>query len=108
MAAAAVLYGQAGGSWVMFLLLFFVPDVSFAGYLGGPRVGAVIYNMVHSYAAPLAATLVLLVAGSSLTLPLIWFAHIGFDRALGYGLKYPSSFHDTHLGRIGREKAPRG
>lgn len=108
MAAAAVLYGQAGGSWVMFLLLFFVPDVSFAGYLGGLRVGAVIYNMVHSYAAPLAATLVLLVAGSSLTLPLIWFAHIGFDRALGYGLKYPSSFHDTHLGRIGREKAPRG
>jgi hypothetical protein len=79
-----------------------------AGYLGGPRVGAAVYNLVHSYAAPLAATLLLLLTGSPLTLPLIWFAHIGFDRALGYGLKYPSSFHDTHLGRIGRERAPRG
>jgi hypothetical protein len=31
---------------------------------------------------------------------LIWIAHIGVDRALGYGLKYPSSFKDTHLQRV--------
>ena len=35
-------------------------------------------------------------------LALIWIAHIGLDRALGYGLKYATGFGDTHLGRIGR------
>ncbi|MCS4316879.1 hypothetical protein M2407_001178 [Serratia sp. BIGb0234] len=34
---------------------------------------------------------------------LIWGAHIGFDRALGYGLKYASGFADTHLGGLGRK-----
>jgi hypothetical protein len=34
-------------------------------------------------------------------LALIWLAHIGIDRALGYGLKYASGFGFTHLGRIG-------
>lgn len=33
----------------------------------------------------------------------IWCAHIGFDRALGYGLKYAEGFGFTHLGRIGRK-----
>ena len=28
--------------------------------------------------------------------------HTGMDRLAGYGLKYPTSFSDTHLGRIGR------
>jgi hypothetical protein len=31
---------------------------------------------------------------------LIWFAHIGMDRTVGYGLKYPTSFKDTHLQRV--------
>ncbi|MEF9606012.1 DUF4260 family protein, partial [Paracoccus sp. PXZ] len=39
-----------------------------------------------------------LIAGGGL-----WLAHVGFDRVLGYGLKLPSGFRDTHLGRIGRE-----
>jgi hypothetical protein len=26
------------------------------------------------------------------------------DRLAGYGLKFPTSFHDTHLGRIGRRQ----
>jgi hypothetical protein len=38
------------------------------------------------------------IAGS---VALIWLAHIGFDRALGYGLKYKAGFGFTHLGRIG-------
>ena len=33
-----------------------------------------------------------------LQISLIWFAHIGFDRALGYGLKFPLGFRVTHLG----------
>jgi hypothetical protein len=31
---------------------------------------------------------------------LIWFAHIGTDRFLGYGLEYPTRFKDTHLQRV--------
>lgn len=102
---ATYLYDQAGGSWLAFLLLFLVPDVSFAGYLAGPRVGAVVYNVAHSYVGPLALVAILLMSGLELPLTLVWVAHIGFDRALGYGLKYPSAFGDTHLGRIGRAVA---
>lgn len=99
---AAYLYARAGASWPVFALLFLVPDVSFAGYLAGPRVGAAIYNVAHSYVAPLLLAATLLIVGGELTVVLIWSAHIGFDRALGYGLKYPSGFGDTHLARIGR------
>jgi hypothetical protein len=87
----------------VFAVLFFAPDVSFAGYLAGPRVGAALYNVAHSYVAPLALATTLLALGAGPNLVLVWAAHIGFDRALGYGLKYPSGFGDTHLGRIGRQ-----
>jgi uncharacterized protein DUF4260 len=96
------LYPQQGGSWLVFAALFFAPDVSFAGYLAGPRLGAAIYNAAHSYVGPLILAVTLLSVGAGMTLPLIWGAHIGFDRALGYGLKYPAAFRDTHLGLIGR------
>jgi hypothetical protein len=36
-----------------------------------------------------------------LSIAMIWLAHIGIDRALGYGLKYATGFGFTHLGRIG-------
>jgi uncharacterized protein DUF4260 len=99
------LFAQQGGSWLVFAALFFAPDISFAGYLAGPRVGAAIYNVAHSYVGPLILAATLLSLGTGLTLVLVWTAHVGFDRALGYGLKYPTAFGDTHLGRIGR--APR-
>jgi hypothetical protein len=101
---AAYAYRDLGGSWVLFGALFFVPDVSFAGYLAGPRAGAAVYNAAHSYAGPLLCALALFLAAATARLPLvlIWAAHVGFDRALGYGLKYPTAFQDTHLGRIGR------
>ena len=83
-------------------MLFFVPDVSFAGYLAGPRIGAALYNVAHNYVGPLILAATLLNAGAELTLALVWGAHIGFDRALGYGLKYPSAFGDTYLGRTGQ------
>jgi hypothetical protein len=73
-----------------------------AGYLAGPRTGAAIYNVAHSYIGPAMLAVALLNSGAPLILPLVWGAHIGFDRVLGYGLKYPSAFSDTHLGRIGR------
>ena len=110
-AAALLLYAHSGASWKLFLALILVPDLSFAFYLFGPRAGAVAYNTAHSTVGAFALALVsqsgLSIAGlgsASALFPvaLIWFAHVGFDRALGYGLKYASGFGDTHLGAIGR------
>ena len=99
---AITLYAHLSGSWLVFAALFFVPDVGLAAYLAGPRIGAAIYNAAHSYLGPLIAAGTLLSTGTEPAPALVWAAHIGFDRALGYGLKYPTAFSDTHLGRIGR------
>jgi hypothetical protein len=104
LAAAVGLYAHAGFSWPIFALLFLSPDLSMFAYFAGPRAGAAGYNLVHTYLPALALAL----AGFFASLPvatacgLIWIAHVGFDRALGYGLKYSTGFGDTHLGRIGR------
>jgi len=102
--AALALYADAGFSWAMFALLILAPDLAMLGYVAGPRAGALTYNAAHSCVLALATALAGHLSGSAAVtaVGLIWLAHIGFDRALGYGLKYPSGFHDTHLGRIGR------
>lgn len=102
LAASVVLYGLVGGSWWLFALLLLVPDGAMLGYLAGPRVGAVVYNVFHGYPLPAALGVSGLVAGAPLVtaVALVWFAHIGMDRVLGYGLKYASGFKDTHLGRV--------
>lgn len=102
--AATVAYGQSGSGWGLFAAAFLLPDLTMLGYLAGPRAGAAAYNAGHSYLGP---ALLLGLAGTLggpgvVPLALIWFAHIGFDRLLGYGLKHTSGFRDTHLGRIGR------
>ncbi|MBS0535634.1 MAG: DUF4260 domain-containing protein [Proteobacteria bacterium] len=104
LAIAALLYGRTGEPWWLFAVLFFAPDLSFAGYLGGPRLGAIVYNAAHTLIGPAALGVVALLLADHLliALALIWAAHIGFDRALGYGLKYGAGFGFTHLGRIGR------
>ncbi len=101
----AIAYAQVSGDWKLFAMLFLTPDLSFIAFLFGPRIGAVAYNAVHSTTGPLALGLaaVLLAQPLALSIALIWLAHVGFDRALGYGLKYASGFSDTHLGRIGRK-----
>ena len=73
------------------------------GYLAGSRWGGRIYNAIHSYVTPatLAIIALLLHAAGSLPFALIWVNHIGVDRLLGYGLKYPAGFGWTHLGRQG-------
>jgi hypothetical protein len=102
-----VLYTVWDGSWWVFAILFFAPDLSFLAYLSGARTGALVYNVAHSYMAPV--TLMTLgfglAAPLTLSIAMIWLAHIGFDRALGYGLKYAAGFTFTHLGRIGRNAA---
>jgi hypothetical protein len=103
-AAMLVLYATWGGSWWIFAILFLAPDLSFAAYLIDPRTGALVYNAAHSYMAPVALLTLGFGFGEPLILSIamIWLAHIGIDRALGYGLKYTAGFGFTHLGRIGR------
>jgi len=90
--------------WGWFAGLFLLPDLAFIGYAAGPRVGALCYNATHSTlgAGGLLAWSLLQNHALGLSLALIWLAHIGFDRALGYGLKYAEAFGYTHLGCIGR------
>ena len=99
-----LLYYIWDGDWLVYAVLFFIPDLSFAAYLSGPRFGALVYNALHSYLAPMAMMTTGFAAAEPLILSIamIWLAHIGFDRALGYGLKYGSGFGSTHMGRIGK------
>jgi len=104
MAAATAAYFITGGNPWLFALLFFTPDISFAAYALNAKAGAAVYNAVHSYILPV----LLGGAGWLLGIDLLWqfalvlTAHAGFDRSLGYGLKYASAFNHTHLGVIGR------
>lgn len=102
--AAMLFYSKQGGGWDTFAMFFFMPDISFMGYLAGPRTGAITYNAAHSYIGAVASLMAgfLLPSPTFLHVGIIWCAHIGFDRALGYGLKYSSGFGFTHLGLIGR------
>jgi hypothetical protein len=107
-AGMVLLYAVWGGSWWVFALLFLVPDLSFIAYLADAKSGAVVYNAAHSYMLPVALMTLGFALPEPLTLSIamIWLAHIGIDRALGYGLKYKAGFGFTHLGRIGRKTAP--
>ena len=106
-AGMTMLYALWDGSWWVYAILFLAPDLSFAGYLAGPKAGAIIYNAAHSYLGPVALMTLGLAMAAPLTLSIamIWLAHIGIDRALGYGLKYQAGFVFTHLGKIGKGAA---
>ncbi len=100
-------YHGASFSWWAAVLIFLAPDLTFAGYLLGPKRGAIAYNLLHTYAFGA----VILCIGYGIANPLVislgalWLAHSGFDRVLGYGLKSPEGFEITHLGKIGKSKA---
>ena len=95
-------YRQGHFGWWMFALLFLAPDLFMLGYLANVKLGSALYNLVHTLTGPL----LLLLAGYFLPAPhlipygLVWLAHLGFDRLLGYGLKYPTQFRDTHLQHV--------
>jgi len=103
-AFSAALYAHTGASWWLFAGVWLVPDLSMLGYLVGPGVGARIYNAIHSYTTPatLAVCALLLKSPAVMPFALIWVNHIGVDRLLGYGLKYPAGFGWTHLGKLGK------
>jgi uncharacterized protein DUF4260 len=100
--AAVTGYALTGGSWVLFAALILVPDVAIAAYLIDKRIGAVAYNATHNMIAPLVLLGVALVIAHpvSVSIALVWLAHVGADRALGYGLKYVEGFRSTHLHRV--------
>ncbi len=102
--AGIVIYLANGGILILLLPLLLAPDLSMAGYLRGPRLGAITYNAVHNLVLALGALGVgwWFDVGWLILLGAVLIAHVGGDRALGYGLKLPSDFRDTHLGRIGR------
>jgi hypothetical protein len=95
-------YHQLGGNWLFFFLVFLWPDVFMLGYLRNARLGASLYNLVHTEAGPLLLGTVAVFEHwhNPLLFAIIWMAHIGLDRMLGYGLKYPTFFKDTHLQRV--------
>lgn len=102
--AATWVYSMLAMSWWWFFLLIFVPDVFMIGYARNSKLGATIYNLGHTYIAPF-IVLALFVYFNDFALlmaAVLWFAHIGMDRALGYGLKFESGFKHTHLGDIGK------
>lgn len=104
LAAGAGLYLQLGGVPIALVPLLLAVDLSMVGYLAGPRPGALIYNLAHNWAVGVAVLALAWWLGSPATglAGAILVGHTGMDRAAGYGLKYPTAFADTHLGRLGR------
>src|SRR5690625_2625030 len=95
-------YSYLQFNWVIFLILLFTPDLSALGYLINVKVGSIVYNLFHTYTFPAVILSIGFIVHNNLAvmLSLIWIAHIGMDRMFGYGLKYPTTFKDTHLNRV--------
>lgn len=89
----------------LWIILFFSPDAGMLGYLVNTKVGAFTYNVFHhkGLAIAIAATGYFLHQDVCIAIGILLFAHSSFDRMLGYGLKYPDSFQNTHLGKIGKQ-----
>jgi Domain of unknown function (DUF4260) len=106
LALSLLIYWKLAGPWLWYILLILAPDLFMLGYLRGPRLGAAVYNLGHTWLLPGILAAVGVIGGTSLAVDvaLIWLGHIGVDRLLGYGLKLPTGFQDTHLGRIGRNR----
>jgi hypothetical protein len=95
-------YFRLEGNWLLFILLLFLPDISMVGYLKNNKLGAFIYNLGHNLALPISLFIIGAIINYQLLmlLGLIFGAHIGLDRALGFGLKEKTGFKDTHLGKL--------
>ena len=106
LALSVIFYQATYANWLLFILLLLVPDLAMLGYLRGVRLGTVCYNSVHTFVGPFMIIACAYLTRSLWLLPyaLIWTAHIGLDRMLGFGLKYPTRFGDTHLGRMTNDK----
>ncbi|MEZ0241535.1 MAG: DUF4260 domain-containing protein [Chloroflexota bacterium] len=104
--AGVALYLANGGLWLALIPLLLVPDVSMVGYLRDPKLGALLYNVAHNWALGLAVLGLGFLSGQTwlVIAGAVLVAHVGMDRVFGYGLKLPTSFQETHLGRIGKAR----
>jgi hypothetical protein len=102
LAATILIYHHFQFSWLLFAILFLSPDLFMLGYLANLRLGSALYNLGHTLFIPLSLFIAAYFTHHSLliSISVIWLSHIAFDRLLGYGLKYPTYFKDTHLQRI--------
>jgi hypothetical protein len=102
LAAAVALYWQRGGPWWLFLVLLLAPDLSFVGFAFGKAAGTTAYNVAHTTVLPLLLALVGLGAGLpvAVQVALVWLAHIGMDRTLGFGLLYRDGASRSHFERV--------
>lgn len=98
------LFSTLGLEWWWFLVLILLPDISMIGYAFGNKIGAYSYNFFHHKAIAIVVYLIgIYVNNTTIQLiGIILFSHSAMDRMFGYGLKYNTSFHDTHLGKIGK------
>ncbi len=99
------LYQIFGFSWLLFAMLFFCPVLAFFAYLINSKTGAIAYNIAHSYISPILMCFAYFISDIEVLklVGVVWLAHIGFDRMLGYGLKYSKGFSYTHLGVVGKD-----
>jgi hypothetical protein len=95
-------YSTYDYGWGLFLFFLLLPDISMLGYLINVKIGALFYNLFHTYVTSTLPLVWGIITHSDLSIivGLIWTAHIGMDRLLGYGLKYPTHFKDTHFLKI--------
>ncbi|HEU0243977.1 MAG TPA: DUF4260 domain-containing protein [Candidatus Limnocylindrales bacterium] len=101
-AAGVAIFLGTGTTWILLVPLLLAVDISMAGYLAGPRAGAFTYNLAHNWGSGILVLALGVAAGWAPVIAAggILVAHTGMDRVAGYGLKYPSAFADTHLGRL--------
>lgn len=105
-ALVVVAFVQLDFAWWWLLAVFLLWDLSMVGYLASPKLGAISYNIGHSYLGP-AALLALTWVGDArwpAFVALTWAFHIAVDRLLGYGLKFTDRFTHTHLGELGKDR----
>ncbi|MFS0816561.1 DUF4260 domain-containing protein [Lysinibacillus sp. 1P01SD] len=95
-------YWHLNFSWLYFIVFLLLPDITMVGYVLNTKIGALFYNIGHSFALPAVLLIIgfMVASPSLLAAALIWLSHIFLDRALGYGLKYEEAFTKTHLQQI--------
>lgn len=104
--ATAGYFALSGHPWWLYFVLFLVPDLALIVFAVDRRTGAIVYDALHTTVGPLVLLALMFATSATLwgALAAIWLAHIGIDRAIGYGLRYPDTPDMTHLGPVGALK----
>lgn len=97
-------FNQLHYAWWWFLVLLLTPDIGMLGYLFNSKIGAFAYNLCHHKGLAIIIYIIGVAYSNDLIqlIGIIVFSHASLDRIFGYGLKYTSSFQDTHLGKVGK------